>query len=265
MFDLEIAYRYMAIPNPGNSQSSAFAPPRPKANGSDRPRTIGIYRPWFDQADTAVLDACHAALSHYVSEGYTTVDVTLPYLIEGQLAHAMTILAEQSAGDHTLGHLAPANKILLSLGRQTPAADFLLAQKMRNLLMEHLAFLFRTNPGMMIVTPTTPNAGWHIAGGAADLKYGISDANMSLRNMEYIWLANFTGCPAISVPVGMAEPKAGTGKIPIGLMAMAEWGAEEDLLHWGKVGEQWAFKSGGQAICKPGNSLDVLKLSLNSR
>ena len=98
--------------------------------------------------------------------------------------------------------------------------------------MKHLAFLFRKHPGLLIVTPTTPNAGWHISGGAADLKYGISDGNSSLRSMEYVWLANFTGCPALSIPVGLAEPKEGTGGIPMGLMAMAEWGAEEELLEW---------------------------------
>lgn len=223
MSDLEIGYRFMAVPDPNNSESSTFASPKPVAANTDRPKRIGIYKPWFEQADPPVLDACHAAVAHYESAGYIIVDITIPYLIEGQLAHAMTILAEQSSGDNQLGHLAPANKILLSLGKQTPAVDFLLAQKMRSLLMEHLGFLFRMHPGLLIVTPTTPNAGWHISGGGGDLKYGISDANASLRNMEYIWLANFTGCPALSIPVAMTEPKEGTGKIPIGLMAMAEW------------------------------------------
>lgn len=95
----------------------------------------------------------------------------------------MTILSESATGNHELDHLAPANKILLSVGKQTPALDFLLAQKMRSLLMEHLAFLFRKHPGLLVVTLTTPNAGWHISGGAADLKYGISDGNSSLRSM----------------------------------------------------------------------------------
>ena len=261
MSDLEVGYRYMAIPDPNNSESSTFAPPRPNVLDSNRRKTIGIYKPWFEQADPLVLNACHAALSHYESAGYTTIDVRIPYLVEGQLAHAVTILSEQSSGDHQLGSLAPANKILLSLGKQTPAIDFLLAQKMRSLLMEHLAFLFRKYPGLLIVTPTTPNAGWHISGGAADLRYGISDANSSLRSMEYVWLANFTGCPALTIPVGMAEPKDGKGKIPVGLMAMAEWGAEEELLHWGRVGEQWSLENENGRIDKPQNWINILTLA----
>ncbi len=68
--------------------------------------------------------------------------------------------------------------------------------------------------------------------------------------MEYVWLANFTGCPAISIPIGMGTPRTedfpganpGGGKIPVGLMAMAEWGGEESLLEWGRVTEEWAWK-----------------------
>jgi Asp-tRNA(Asn)/Glu-tRNA(Gln) amidotransferase A subunit family amidase len=42
--------------------------------------------------------------------------------------------------------------------------------------------------------------------------------------MEYVWLANFCGNPAISVPVGYVDPvkTAGEGEIPIGLMAMGD-------------------------------------------
>ena len=264
MSDLEIGYRYMAIPDPNNSESSMFAPPIPNEADPKKPKIIAVYKPWFDQADPVVLNACRAALSHYESVGYTVIDITLPYLVEGQLAHAMTILSEAALGKHELGHLAPANKILLSVGQQTPAFDFLLAQKLRNLLMEHLAYLFRQHPGLLIVTPTTPNAGWHISGGAADMKYGVSDGNSSLRNMEYIWLANFTGCPALSVPVGLAEPKEGIGKIPMGLMAMAEWGAEEELLEWGRTSEQWTLEeSGEERFSRPRSWVDILNMATN--
>ena len=265
MSDLEIGYRYMAIPDPNNSESSMFAPPIPNEANPKRPRILGVYKPWFDQADPVVLNACRAALSHYESVGYTVIDIALPYLVEGQLAHAMTVLSEAALGKHELGHLAPANKILLSVGKQTPAFDFLLAQRMRNLLMEHLAYLFRQHPGLLIVTPTTPNAGWHISGGAADMKYGVSDGNSSLRNMEYIWLANFTGCPALSVPVGLAEPKEGIGKIPMGLMAMAEWGAEEELLEWGRTSEQWTLDEGGEEkFSRPRSWVDILNMTTNT-
>ena len=242
MADLEIAYRIMATPDPGNPSSSIFPPATLHSIPQSHPKILGTCRPWFDSADPVVLNACYDALSHYQSIGYTLIDITIPYLAEGQLAHAMTILAEISAGIHDLKNLTASNKILLSVGKQTPASDFLLAQKLRQLLMQHLAFLFKSHPCLLIVTPTTPIAGWHISGGAADLKYGVSDANMSVRNMEYVWLANFTGCPALSVPVGRVQAKEGKGRIPVGLMAMGEWGSEDALIEWGKAGEEWAWQ-----------------------
>lgn len=258
MADLEYAYRIMAIPDPSESISSMFPVPVPKS--AKQNRVIGIYKPWFDLADPSVLNACHAAISHYASSGYRIIDITIPYVSEGQLAQAITILSEISAGVPSVSGLTPANKILISVGQQTPASDFLLAQKLRNLLMQHLAFLFEQHPGLLIVTPTTPNPGWHISGGAADLKNGVSDANMSVRSMSYVWLANFSGCPAISIPVGRVEAKEGEGKIPVGLMAMGEWGAEDSLIDWGKVGEQWAWEEEGDRMRKPKNWVDVMEL-----
>ena len=259
MADLEYAYRIMAIPNPSDSISSMFPVPVPKSTPQDK--IIGIYKPWFDLADASVLNACHAAISHYQSSGYKVIDITIPHLSEGQLAQAVTILSEISAGVPSVSGLTSANKILISVGKHTPASDFLLAQKMRNMLMQHLAFLFEHNPDLLIVTPTTPNAGWHISGGAADLKNGVSDANMSVRTMTYVWLANFSGCPAISIPVGRVDAKEGKGKIPVGLMAMGEWGAEDLLIEWGRVGEQWAWEGGEDRMEKPENWVDVMELA----
>ncbi|KAL8864987.1 MAG: hypothetical protein Q9174_007135, partial [Haloplaca sp. 1 TL-2023] len=225
MADIELAYRILATPDHSNPVSSLFAPPSvPVAVASSQKRVIGVCRPWFACSEEPIVTACNATIEHYASLGYETIDIDIPYLHEGQLAHAMTILAESSAGlpIHQIPHLSPANKILLSVGWQTPGADLLLAQKLRNLLMQHLAYLFHEHPGLLIITPTTPNVGWRISGGEGDLKYGVSDANMSLKSMRYVWLANFTGCPALNIPIGAVEVGAGEGKIPIGLMVMAE-------------------------------------------
>lgn len=222
---------------------------------------MGICRAWFEVADTQVLDACFAALSHYQSIGYEIVDIDIPYLHEGQLAHGMTILSESSTVLSNLSSFQAGNKILLAISKQTPSDDFLLAQRIRNLLMQHLAWLFAKHPGLLIVTPTTPLAGWHISGGASDLRYGISDANTSIQNMTYVWLANFTGLPALTIPVSRAEPVEGTGKVPIGLMAMAEWGAENDLFQWGKAGEAWTKEEELMSI--PDNWVNTMALAKN--
>jgi Asp-tRNA(Asn)/Glu-tRNA(Gln) amidotransferase A subunit family amidase len=128
------------------------------------------------------------------------------------------------------------------------------------MLMQHLAFLYQKYPGLIILTPTTPMNGWAIAK-EVDLKYGITDGNTSIRNMEYVWLANFCGNPAISCPVGYAEPAKGKGRIPVGLMAMGEWGAEDQLLDWGKECEGYlngVYPGGRQ---RPANWEDVVVLA----
>ena len=112
---------------------------------------------------------------------------------------------------------------------------------------------------MIIITPTTPNAGWHINPG--DLKYGVSDGNMQIRNMEYAWLANFVGCPAISVPVGYVDPVEGNGKVPIGLMGMSEWGGEDDLIAFGYDAEMWLHEGHEGGRVRPANFVDVIEMA----
>ncbi|KAL8824051.1 MAG: hypothetical protein Q9170_008267, partial [Blastenia crenularia] len=179
MADLELAYRILATSEKENPVSALFAPPSPSPTLSSHKlkgeRYIGIYNPWFDSASPSVLSACKAALAHYTSPaggGYETVSITVPHLHSGQLAHAMTILSEISSAipSPPPSTLTASNKLLTSVGARTPALDLLLAQKLRNLLMQHLAYLFQKYPGMLIVTPTTPNAGWRISGGEGDLR-----------------------------------------------------------------------------------------------
>jgi Asp-tRNA(Asn)/Glu-tRNA(Gln) amidotransferase A subunit family amidase len=259
MADLEVSYRVLAQPNPSSFPSSQFDPPR--AHSGPRNKILGIYKPWFDRADPPVQEACQSVLSYFQTElGYKVIDISIPLLPEGQLAHAMTILAEGASGHKTsIYNLTPANRILMSVARQTPATDFILAQKVRNIIMEHLAYLFHKHPGLVIVTPTTPNAGWPID--PADLSYGMTDANMQLKNMEYVWFANFTGIPCIQFPVGYVNGEKGTGKVPIGMSGQSEWGSEDALIEFGFDGERWLHEGSAEGKLRPEGWVDVLKTS----
>ncbi|KAF7896179.1 hypothetical protein EAF00_006194 [Botryotinia globosa] len=221
-------------------------------SSSLQPKIIGIYKPWFERSDTSVLEVCQKAIDYYQNQlGYEVVDIELPYIPEGQKAHVSTILAELAIrvrADHLpdqkptstswLADLNPANKIALGVGSQMTAQDYLLAQQLRNILMQHLAFLFKEYPGLLILTPTCPMTGWDIKS-ERDLKYGSTNGNLTFRSVEYVWIANLCGNPAISVPVGYVDPveTADEGKIPIGLMAMGDWGSEDRLLGWGREAE----------------------------
>ncbi|KAN0094263.1 amidase signature enzyme [Hyaloscypha variabilis] len=265
--DLEIAYRLAAAPNPDDPTCALFAPPG--SNTRSYPKVLGIYKEWFDRADPPVKELCNSVISYCKDKlGYQVVDINIPYVTEGQLAESFTILTEMAvrAQSHVknpkdwLKDLNPANKVLLAVGAQTPGVDYFLAQQLRNMLMQHLAFLYQKYPGLIIVTPTTPNAGWPIAS-EGDLKYGISDGNMTIRNMEYVWMANLCGNPAISCPIGYVDPVKGERRVPIGIMGMGEWGSEDLLLGWGRECEGYlneVYPGGRQ---RPGNWEDVVSIA----
>jgi Asp-tRNA(Asn)/Glu-tRNA(Gln) amidotransferase A subunit family amidase len=243
--DLALAYRIMATPAPPSEDAKSGAFPNPlselnshPAHSRPRNKTIGIMREWIDRAEPAVRAVFDRALDFYGKHNYTIIDISIPYIPEGARAHVLTIMAEIASGlsPSQIKHLTAPNKVLVSMGMyQISGQDFLAAQRLRSLLMSHLGFLFQKHPGLLIFTPTSPIPGWKIAGGDADLARGVSDGKSSVRNMEYVWLANFTGCPAISCPAGYAEDNG--HRVPIGVMAMSEWGSEEDLIAFARHGE----------------------------
>ncbi|KAI2642302.1 amidase signature enzyme [Xylaria nigripes] len=262
--DLTIAYRSMTAPNPDDAIQSAFAPSVPPPLTAKK--TIGLCREWIDQA-TPVVRECMDKVIAYLTEKlhYDTVDIRIPYLREGQWAHAAWALSEtydqlsSRLRRRPLASTNHANRVLLATGACTTAVDLIKYSQLRTLQMEHLAFLFKTYPGLLIVTPTTPEAGWPVHPG--DEAYGFTDANATLRMMLYIWLANTTGCPAVTAPVGYAEPKVGRGKLPVGLMALGEWGAEEQLLGWAMEVEGYlnGVLQGGRV--RPKEWTDVIALA----
>jgi Asp-tRNA(Asn)/Glu-tRNA(Gln) amidotransferase A subunit family amidase len=259
MDSLALAWRVMATPDPHVSSSALF--PQPKPLSAPRKKVIGIFRPWYDNSDAPVKSACDATLEYLkTTHGYEVVDIALPLVSEGQLAHALTILLEVYNGLDSLSFLQPANKILMSVASRAQANDFLSAQKVRQIVMQHLAHLYDVHGrDLIIVTPTTPNAGWSHT--KADLKKGISDGDKTIRTMQYVWMANFTGNPAISCPVGYVAPTTGTGKIPVGLMGMGIWGGEEGLIDFGFEVEKYLHEVLEGGRLKSPVWVDVIKVA----
>ncbi|KAL4956772.1 amidase signature domain-containing protein [Aspergillus filifer] len=245
--DLALAYRIMATPANASEDAKSASFPGPLADlalaqseteKGPKNKTLGIMRPWLDRAEEPVRAIFDKALDFYRAQGYNVIDITIPYIPEGARAHVMTIMSEIASGlsPAQIKNLTAPTKVLVSMGMyQITSHDFLAAQRLRSLLMSHLAFLFQKYPGLLIFTPTSPIPGWKIVGGNADLVRGVSDGRASVRNMEYVWLANFTGCPAISCPAGYVQD--GGHRVPVGIMAMGEWGVEEDLIAFARDGE----------------------------
>ncbi|KIX07866.1 uncharacterized protein Z518_02520 [Rhinocladiella mackenziei CBS 650.93] len=247
--DLALGYRIMAQPDSLSRRSSKFPNPLVKEPSISAKvqgkKYLGIDRDWMNRSDPVVLDMFNAAVDHYVkTQGYDVVDIQIPLLPEAQKAHALTILSEMRSKvtKAKISKLSWHNQLLLNVaGGHATAQDFLFSQKLRNLLMCHLAWLWEEYPGLLVISPTTPCAGWKI-GKPSDITsgYGVSDGDMTLKTMEYVYLANFVGTPAISCPMGYTEEN-----VPVGLMAMGEWGSEEQLIAFGKDGESLLAGKGG--------------------
>ncbi|KAK1835473.1 glutamyl-tRNA amidotransferase subunit A [Podospora conica] len=239
--DLAIAYRHMARPNPADPHQSLFATSLPPPRAENKKKYLGLCRPWLAQASPTVLATLDTTIARLVAaHGYEVVDIALPFLETGQYAHAATTLAESVAHAKTrcppgtanyTGMLSHANRILLAVGAETSAPDYLRYGQVRQAMMAHLAALWERYPGMLVVSPTTPMAGWPRVEG--DERFGLQDGNRAMRNMTYVWLANWVGCPAVSCPGGYEEVEGG-GVLPVGVMAMGEWGEEERLLGWAR-------------------------------
>lgn len=234
----------------------------------DHSKVIAVPEAWFQRATPAIQTLCRNMIGLLAAQkGYTVVPIHIPLVAEGQVAHAMTVLNDAATLLPDTRGLSPANRVLLALGRTTPATDFLLAQKLRHVLMQHLAWLWKTHPGAIIVTPTTSCAGWPIRT-TSELRYGVSDGDQTIKTMEYVWLGNFCGTPSITVPAGYVipegQPREGdaadsetVGGVPVGLMATGEWASEDALVRFGLDAEE----VGAHLRYSPPNWVDVVELA----
>lgn len=266
--DLTIAYRLMAQPNPDDPAQNLLAVSTPPPTSLTTPKYLGICREWLAVASPpvrAILDQTLAHLTSPAGGSYQPVDIQLPYLREGQIAHSATCLTEAACDARgrkpadPLSLLNAANRILVGAGAQTPALDYLKYGQLRQAIMAHLAFLFESYPGMLLLTPTTPIAGWPIQPG--DDAHGCFDGNLSMRNMTFAWLANTSGCPAVSFPAGYVDAEQGEGLLPVGLMAMGEWGEEERLLAFAREREGFLNEVYPGGRRRPEEWADVIALA----
>jgi Asp-tRNA(Asn)/Glu-tRNA(Gln) amidotransferase A subunit family amidase len=95
------------------------------------------------------------------------------------------------------------------------------AGRVRNLVRRSLASAFERVD--VIAWPTVPAVAPPLDNTTVELPSGAYPADYA--NPRFGGLANLTGIPAISVPVGLGE-----GGMPVGLQLQAAWGRDELLL-----------------------------------
>jgi len=200
----------------------------PLAAGEGRGLRIGIVRDTVtDDVAPAVRDACEEAIRALAEEtGGELVEVELADVEPAALAtvliantEGLTGLSPQRLNDLD-PELSPLARGLLKYRMLLPAAASVKAYSVRTLMRRRVAAAF---DGVDVIAwPTVPAVAPPLQAPLVELPSGTLTADAA--NVRGAGLANLTGIPSVSVPVGLSEG------LPIGLQLQAAWGKDELLL-----------------------------------
>ncbi len=190
---------------------------------------IGVVRDTVSE-DVApeVREACDAAVEALRAEtGGEIREVVLPDLAAAALSAILIINAEMLNGvtperlNQIDPELSPINRGFVKYRALLPAVALVQAKRVRTLMRRRLAALFEEVDA--IAWPTVPAPAPPLEAPLVELPSGTLTADQA--NVRGAGLANLTGIPAISVPVGLSSDG-----LPIGLQLQAAWGRDELLL-----------------------------------
>ena len=229
--DLARALEVMAGPDPADA-ATLLAPVR-RAGSFERALgrgvaglRVGVFdSEWLD-ADAPVVRAGQEALRALVAEGVTLVPLaspllalapTLGYLLLPLAARAFLHEAWRTRPDD----LGPDLQLTLAAASHVPAFEYLRAQELRTGLRRELARLLAAVD--VVALPATQT----VAPAVDDTAFasGVLWPEAVQAMCRFTFLANLTGVPAASVPVGVDA--AG---MPIGLQILGDVWDEESVL-----------------------------------
>lgn len=207
------------------------------AAGEAKGLRIGVVRDVVSEDVTPeVREACEGAIEQLRAEtGGEVREVELPDLDAATLAAVLLISEEGLSGvsPQRLNRLDPA---LSPLGRATlkyrmllPAAATVQAARVRTLMRRRLAELFEQVD--VVAWPTVPAPAPPLDSPVVELPSGHLSADQA--NVRGAALANLTGIPSISVPIGLSAEG-----LPLALQLQAAWGRDELLLDAAEALEQ---------------------------
>jgi Asp-tRNA(Asn)/Glu-tRNA(Gln) amidotransferase A subunit family amidase len=190
---------------------------------------IGVVRDAVSEDITpAVREACEAAIEALRAEtGGEVVEVELADLEAAALAAILIINGESMGGvaperlNDLDPELSPIARGSLKYRALLPAAAAVQAGRVRTLMRRRLAALFERVD--VLAWPTVPAPAPPLEEPLVELPSGTLTADQA--NVRGAGLANLTGIPSISVPVGLEDER-----LPVALQLGAAWGRDELLL-----------------------------------
>ena len=233
----DAALLYAAIAGADARDPQSTAQPPVRVDGLRTPditrMILGVYRPWFEDADPEIVAACERLLDRLVEEGARIRELSIPELEPARVAHAVIIGAEmaEAMAEHRahLGTMGSDVRINLALARALTARDYVHAQRARTRAMRHVAQALELAD--VIITPATGTVAPLVRADA--LRGGESSVTQLSTIMRFASIANLTGHPAIAFPAGTT--RAG---LPIGMQVIGRPWEEHVLLRLARVAER---------------------------
>jgi len=190
---------------------------------------IGVVRDSVSEDVTPeVREACETAIEALRAEtGGEVREISLPDLGAATLAAILIINSESMSGvtpeqlNDLDPELSPIARGSLKYRMLLPTAATVQASRVRTLMRRRLAALFADVD--VIAWPTVPAPAPPLESPLVELPSGTLTADQA--NVRGAALANLTGIPSISVPVGLS-----TEGLPLALQLQAAWGKDELLL-----------------------------------
>ena len=189
---------------------------------------IGVIRDDVSEdVASEVREACEAAIEGLRQEtGGEVREIELPELAAATLATVLIANSESLGGitperlNDLDPELSPIGRGLLKYRVLLPAIATIKSQQVRTMARRTLAAVFEDVD--LIAWPTVPAVAPSLEAPLVELPSGTLTADEA--NVRSGALANLTGIPAVSVPVGTSEG------LPVALQLQAAWGRDELLL-----------------------------------
>ena len=212
-------------------------------NNSNSKIRIGIYRDWYNDSQKSIVSECDKIVNILSNEyNIEFEDIEIPYLGILSKAHAINTLSEWITTDaktvdyeYKLSNknwrYCDSTQIMLRFAKNYKNTDLVSAQIVKTYILDYLENEIFNGPKKVdiILTPSCAIVAekYHNYSKKNSQFLDVFDSGLVSNLMRFAHFANFTGIPAISIPIGYTNVdgngdimKDGT-QLPVSMQLMA--------------------------------------------